>query len=729
MRFRTIFFYPFFLCLLIISSQSFAAGQKSSTEVYIDNLHRAGQERVMVFFKSEIDPSLIEKYNGKIIKELSVIKCAVCEIPQENIELLKEEPSVEKVTIDAVIKAKPGCMIRDAAEERILLKCKKEYLRKILTERNAAIRNATQEYLQSIRKYLAERQAIMKLYNSALKLYKKANKKNQQFYLGLLNKYKNMLKDCEDMHRSALQQFRESVRLANEEHKIAASLWVVKANEMMAMSYTGSVTIRWEHLTTGSNTKAAWDRYGLDGTGIKIAFLDTGINYGINPTWPMPNLATNYFGGYDFVDNDSDPMPYIDPTSWELTENHGTLIASNCVGAGINKVIGAVYNAKYYSLRILSGPEAEGWTSDAIAAIYWCIDPDSNPLTNDKPDIINMSFGTYEEGSDKSALQTACDAAYAAGIVLVAASGNDGYSYSTWPASFSNVISAGGHAEDQTIYSYNGGSSNGGVDIVAPGEAVYTVTPENYGCLIFGTSTASGITSGIIALQLQYARNNNIQPNHGYLWELMKHSAKHLTGQTYDPVYQGTGKVWAAETIAPTAPPYGSIDCMAAKWPLSFEPFNYYSYIGFDEQGYPAYYIGTMMFYDFTLANNTATIGNYASNIDSVQVQLPTPHYVPLVTTTQAYYQALDEVTLPGAAVEEFLVGANTIYSTDPGSTALISDSYFLPWEMYPGLDRIILDLQFKFADDTNNRLVQVKYPYASIWCPPPLLNEGFPAQ
>jgi len=83
-----------------------------------------------------------------------------------------------------------------------------------------------------------------------------------------------------------------------------------------------------------------------------------------------------------------------------------------------------------------------------------------------------MSFGAYPEGPEKDALEAACNAAYNAGIALVAASGNDGYTYSAWPASFNSVISVGGHAEDQTRYNYNGHSSNGGVDIVAPGARV-----------------------------------------------------------------------------------------------------------------------------------------------------------------------------------------------------------------------------------------------------------------
>jgi len=291
--------------------------------------------------------------------------------------------------------------------------------------------------------------------------------------------------------------------------------------------------------------------------------------------------------------------------------------------------------------------------------------------------------------------------------------------------------------------------------VVAPGARVPAIDPINSGWWVWGTSFATSHVSGLIALQLQYARRTGSpEPinfnegkafgvNNGYLWEVMKHSAKQLTGPPppappypYDPVYQGTGKVWAADTAPiPPDPGDGSIDCMVAKWPLSFAPFTYYGYIGFDEQNYPEYYIGTMMSYDFTLANNTATIGNYPSNIEIGQVlddPGPPPVYVdvPIATTTQAYYIEHAEAVLPGVPVAEFLADPPyTIYSENPGSIVTLSDNYFLNMSMYPGLDRIKLDLQFKFSDDTNNRLIKVTYPYASIWCPPPLLNEGFPIQ
>jgi len=370
--------------------------------------------------------------------------------------------------------------------------------------------------------------------------------------------------------------------------------------------YPGPVTVRWNNLEPGLNSKAAWDGYSLDGTGVKIAFLDTGVNY------LMENLNTNYLGGYDFASNpdDGDPMNapdlYLYQGTWYIKEDHGTEVASIAVGKGVDTIVGVAYNAGYYAVRVLDQNNT-GLVSDVIAAIEWA---STEPH---KADIISMSLAAYEEDYTgnpswpivKEQFEIACNTAYNSGVVLVAGSGNRGYNPNSiaYPASFANVISVGGYAEDQTIYNreINGvlGVSNPGCDVIAPGERVYSVDPNNVLWWVSGTSFATPHVSALIALQIQYARQHNIQPNNGYLWEVMTHSAKYLPDISPDdpnyqnPVYQGKGKIWAAELDPPPPTPRdGSIDCMAANWPISFTlGFLDYAYITGD--GLPAYLMGT----------------------------------------------------------------------------------------------------------------------------------------
>jgi len=317
--------------------------------------------------------------------------------------------------------------------------------------------------------------------------------------------------------------------------------------EPVSRSYGGPVEARWNHLAAGMDSKAAWDNYSLDGSGIRIAIIDTGIQY------TLPDLTNHYLGGWDFWGDDSDPLPA------DSNEYHGTEVASVAVGEGVDEILGPAYRAGFYAIR--AGTQYGIVLSHAISGVEWAMDPDGDPETDDGADIINMSWGSYG-GDDppyywKSTLREACNAAYAAGIVLVAGSGNEGYDYSGWPASFENVIAVGGYAEDQTTYP----NSNGGVDVVAPGVDIRVVDPDGSIWFVEGTSYAAPHASALIALQLQYARQNDLNGRNTYLWQVLEDSAVDLG---LDPIYQGEGKIWAAETDPPPSTPHaGAIDLMS----------------------------------------------------------------------------------------------------------------------------------------------------------------------
>ncbi|MBU4377196.1 MAG: S8 family serine peptidase [Candidatus Omnitrophica bacterium] len=718
----TLFVCLLFLTFFIISSFAFAADQKSPTEIYLDELQAQGKERVIVSFNDDaiVDTSLVDKYGGKLIRLFTTIKALVCEIPQENIELLKQEESVKNVYPDVIVRAQPGSEERDPKELRNFLRLKKGYFREIREARLTTLRQATREYLQALKAIAAERKRLVKLYNEAVRNFRNANKKNKPIYQAQIAQYAQLLKECRLKQKEAREEYKRKVEIAKSTYVTASGEWEEKVNEQMMLLYSGPAEVKWNNLEAGLNSQAAWDRYDLDGAGIKIAFLDTGVNY------DLLNLQPSYLGGTDFVEDDGNPL------TTDVEENHGTKVVSLAVGRGDDKVVGVAYRAGFYAVKVLDA-SGTGWGSDVWAGIEWA---SAEPH---KADIISMSLGAYDEDYpleqyplwpyERQEFENKCNNAYNAGIILVAASGNRGYDHSSYPAAFTNVISVGGHAEDQTRYVYEENSSDGGVDIVAPGSRVYTVKPDNSTWWVWGTSFSTAHAAGLIALQLQYARQNHtdigkkMQPNNGYLWEVMKHSAVYLPNFDPDPEppdytdYQGNGKIWAAETDPPPVPPYvpkdGSIDAMASEWPLSYDVV-YDNYLYLEEDLYPAYYIGTSMYYDVNLTNNTDTAGNYLSDIEDLNV-----------TATQAYYQHQSEAILPGSPICAF----STISSLTAGSLEILPDTYYLPWAMVPGLNRTALDLEFEFADDTNNRLIKVSYPYANLWCPPAAVNEGFPLE
>ena len=121
-------------------------------------------------------------------------------------------------------------------------------------------------------------------------------------------------------------------------------------------------------------------------------------------TSSTPSSSSNYKGGYDFFNDDADPMD---------DNGHGTHVAG-ILAAEKNGylVVGVAPAVDLYALKIL-GATGEGDVSDLILALQWAVDNDM--------DVVNMSLGTHEISP---ALATAVANASAAGLLMVAASGN-----------------------------------------------------------------------------------------------------------------------------------------------------------------------------------------------------------------------------------------------------------------------------------------------------------------
>ncbi|MCW4049803.1 MAG: S8 family peptidase, partial [Candidatus Bathyarchaeota archaeon] len=189
------------------------------------------------------------------------------------------------------------------------------------------------------------------------------------------------------------------------------------------------------------------------GTGVKVAIIDTGIDY------DHPDLVDNYIEGYDFVNNDSDPMD---------DAGHGTHCAG-IVAAEDNEigVIGVAPEAELYAVKVLDS-KGSGYVSDVIAGIEWA--------TGNGMQIISMSLGS---DSDNEALHTACDKAYGEGVLVVAAAGNDyqrrgraEFDTVDYPARYDSVIAVG--ATDDTDTKASWSSTGLALELTAPGVSIYS---------------------------------------------------------------------------------------------------------------------------------------------------------------------------------------------------------------------------------------------------------------
>jgi subtilisin len=266
---------------------------------------------------------------------------------------------------------------------------------------------------------------------------------------------------------------------------------------------------------------------GNRGAGVKIAILDTGIDY------THPDLAENYIRGYDFVFDDYEPLDdnYL---------SHGThvagIIAAREDGVG---VIGVAPEAKILAAKVLDGG-GFGTADWIVAGIEWSV--------ANGADIINMSFA----GPDSQALRDACDAARCAGVLLVAAGGNSftGGQPVQYPAAYDSVIAVTAtDAYDTPGYF---APADDKVELSAPGVDIYSSVAGGKYATISGTSQASPHVTGAAALFLRFNTrdlNNDGLVDCEDVRLLLQATAVDLGIAGKDPIF-GYGLVNAGRAIA-----------------------------------------------------------------------------------------------------------------------------------------------------------------------------------
>lgn len=205
-----------------------------------------------------------------------------------------------------------------------------------------------------------------------------------------------------------------------------------------------------------------------DGSGARIAVIDTGVDY------THGELRENFGAakGYDFVRNTSDPMDL---------NGHGTHVAGTIAG----KSTGVAPYCSISALRVLD-ENGSGLLDDILLAVDWCM---SNNM-----DALNMSLGSPSESQIEREVFWQ---AYEKGLLSVAAAGNESYGAS-FPAAYDSVIAVAAvdrfnaHAPFSNIWYTN--------NVSAPGVGILSCLPGNdYGTLN-GTSMATPHVTGCAAL-------------------------------------------------------------------------------------------------------------------------------------------------------------------------------------------------------------------------------------
>ncbi|MBN9523867.1 S8 family serine peptidase [bacterium] len=243
----------------------------------------------------------------------------------------------------------------------------------------------------------------------------------------------------------------------------------------------------------------AWDV--ARGTGDKIvAVIDSGVDY------THPDLAANMWRnpgevagngidddrngivddvfGADFANNDGNPMD---------DNNHGTHVAGTIGAVGNNGigVAGVAWTTRIMAVKFL-GADGSGATSNAVRAINYAV--------ANGADILNNSWGG---GGFSSTLQTAIRSASNAGVIFVAAAGNNATNTDTspnYPSGYDvpNVVSVAATDRNDNLASYsNFGAAT--VDLGAPGSSILSTVPGGY-AMFSGTSMATPHVSGALAV-------------------------------------------------------------------------------------------------------------------------------------------------------------------------------------------------------------------------------------
>jgi subtilisin family serine protease len=257
----------------------------------------------------------------------------------------------------------------------------------------------------------------------------------------------------------------------------------------------------------------AQNGFRIGGTGI-VAVIDTGVD--VN----HPILSAVLIPGYDFTRNQPGASEWLDVPTLQNgyvdtnTQNQQPGYVQQSTAAVLDQSTAAVLDGKDYAafghgtmtsgLVHLVAPKAKilplkafssngtGYLSNIVAALYYAVQHKAN--------IVNMSFDLT---SSSPALNQVVNYANKAGVVLVAAAGNENTSARVYPAALNPyVVGIASTTNWDTRSSFsNYGSAD--VWIAAPGENIVSTFPgATYGSAS-GTSFSSPIVAGTVSLLLE----------------------------------------------------------------------------------------------------------------------------------------------------------------------------------------------------------------------------------
>ncbi|HKD49374.1 MAG TPA: S8 family serine peptidase [Candidatus Acidoferrum sp.] len=264
----------------------------------------------------------------------------------------------------------------------------------------------------------------------------------------------------------------------------------------------------------------AQNGFRIGGTGI-VALIDTGVD----PNHPV--LQPVLLQGYDFTRNQPGASEWLDvngaPIANQGAQGEQPGYVQQSTAAVLDQSTAAVLdgspyvafghgtmtaglvhlvapNAKLLPLKAFSA-NGTGYLSNIVSALYYAVQNHAN--------VVNMSF---DLSSSSPSLQSAVSYANKAGVVLVAAAGNESTSVKVYPAAMNGYvvgIASTSDADKRSSFS-NYGSAD--VWIAAPGENIISTYPGGTYGSESGTSFSSPMVAGTVALMLS-AKSSGFNPS------------------------------------------------------------------------------------------------------------------------------------------------------------------------------------------------------------------------
>lgn len=256
------------------------------------------------------------------------------------------------------------------------------------------------------------------------------------------------------------------------------------------------------------------------GSGIKIAIVDSGIDLH-HPG--LPHTAE----GYNALDPETSP---------EDDNGHGTHVAGIAAG-NWQDGSGVAPEATIVPVKVLDS-SGSGNLSDVVDGLNWC-------LSRNIP-IVNMSLGSPR---DTQTMRAAVAALWEAGLLAVAAAGNEGPRLGTvsFPARWPEVLAVAASTQDGRIAEFS--SRGPQVDLAAPGQSILSTWPGGGTRTLSGTSMAAPHVSGGAALLMELSQKSGypaVRP--GEVIRLLLDGCSKLAG--YGSSAQGRGLLQLAASVS-----------------------------------------------------------------------------------------------------------------------------------------------------------------------------------